>query len=108
MIRREDRYTGVCAVQENCTDYADFIESIMDELGEDDDPVCPIKCAKRVNPQQDAITLTPALQDYYAMKSHRTGKPISVLVLSDLTALHRKRVVREEKRVWKENEYERL
>ena len=49
---RKERYTGVCAVQDNCKDYADFIESIEDELSEDDDPVCPIKCAKRVNPQQ--------------------------------------------------------
>jgi hypothetical protein len=29
-------------------------------------------------------------------------------VLQDLAALHRKRVAREEKRVWKEIEYERL
>jgi hypothetical protein len=50
-----ERYTGVCAVQENCIDYSDFIESIEDELSEDDDPVCPIKCAKRVNPQQEAL-----------------------------------------------------
>jgi len=51
-----ERYTGVCAIQENCNDYSDFIESIMDDLKEDDDPVCPIKCAKRVNPQQEVLS----------------------------------------------------
>ncbi|MDD2246412.1 MAG: hypothetical protein PHC39_04955 [Proteiniphilum sp.] len=45
-----ERYTGRCAIQDKCNDYSDFIESIEDELNEDDeDPVCPIKCAQRVN-----------------------------------------------------------
>jgi hypothetical protein len=57
---------------------------------------------------ESTITLTPALQDYYAARSTKTGKPINTLVLSDLTALLKKRVAREEKGVWKENEYERL
>jgi hypothetical protein len=56
----------------------------------------------------DAITLTPALTAHYTERSQATGKPISQLVLQDLTALHKKRVAREEKRVWKEIEYERL
>jgi len=51
----QERYIGVCAVQDKCMDYSDFIESIEDELSEDDDPVCSIKCAKRVNPQQEAL-----------------------------------------------------
>ena len=52
-----ERYTGTCAMQEKCNDYADFCESIMEELteNEDEDPPCPIKCAKRVNPQQESI-----------------------------------------------------
>lgn len=55
-----------------------------------------------------ALALTPALTAYYTERSQSTGKPISQLVLQDLAALHRKRVAREEKRVWKENEFERL
>jgi hypothetical protein len=54
------------------------------------------------------IPLTPALTAYYTERSQSTGKSISSLVLQDLAALHRKRVAREEKRVWKEIEYERL
>jgi hypothetical protein len=42
------------------------------------------------------------------MKSQQTSKPINQLVLSDLTALLKKRVAREDKRVWKDNEMERL
>jgi len=54
-----EKYTGVCAVQDNCTDYSDFIESVMDELKEgDEDPVCPIKCEKRVDPQQEMRDVT--------------------------------------------------
>jgi hypothetical protein len=56
----------------------------------------------------NAITLTPALAQHYAERSQATGKSVSQLVLQDLAALHRKCVEREEKRVWKENEYERL
>lgn len=53
-IQTPERYTGTCAMQEKCIDYADFCESIMDEIteNEDEDPPCPIKCAKRVNPNQ--------------------------------------------------------
>jgi hypothetical protein len=57
---------------------------------------------------EPAITLTPALQDYYATKSQKTGKTINQLVITDLTALLKKRVARGEKRVWKDIEYERL
>jgi hypothetical protein len=52
--------------------------------------------------------IAPALTAYYAERSQATGKPVQSLVLQDLAALHRKRVAREEKRVWKEIEYERL
>jgi hypothetical protein len=55
-----------------------------------------------------ALTLTPVLQDYYTSRAKETGKDVGKLVLSDLTALWKKRVVREDKRVWKDNEYERL
>jgi len=55
-----------------------------------------------------ALTLTPSLTAYYTERSQATGKPVSSLVLQDLAALHRKRVAREEKRVWKEIESERL
>lgn len=47
-----EHYTGVCAMQDKCNDYLDFLESIEDELSSDDeDPVCPIKCKLRMNPQ---------------------------------------------------------
>jgi len=47
-----EHYTGVCAMQDKCNDYSDFLESIEDELSSDDeDPVCPIKCKLRMNPQ---------------------------------------------------------
>lgn len=49
----DERYTGACAMQMDykCSDYADFIESVCDKLDPDDeDPVCPIKCDHRVNP----------------------------------------------------------
>jgi hypothetical protein len=52
--------------------------------------------------------LTPALTAYYTGRSRDTGKPISSLVLQDLAALHRKRMAREEKRVFRDIEYERL
>ena len=55
-----------------------------------------------------AIPLTPSLTKHYAERSQATGKPVQALVLQDLAALHRKRVAREEKRVFRENEYERL
>jgi hypothetical protein len=61
-------------------------------------------CAKHNN----VITLIPSLTQHYAERSQATGKTIPQLVLQDLAALHKKRVAREEKRVWKENEYERL
>jgi hypothetical protein len=64
------------------------------------------KCPYRKHP--NIIPLTPALTAYYTERSQATGKPITQLVLQDLAALHRKRVAREEKRVWKEIEYERL
>ena len=54
------------------------------------------------------VMLPEKLRLYYTDRSRDTGKPISQLVLQDLAALHRKRVAREEKRVWKENEMERL
>jgi hypothetical protein len=56
----------------------------------------------------DALTLTPALQDYYAARAKETGKEVGKLVLADLTALWKKRVAREDRRVFKEIEYERL
>jgi hypothetical protein len=40
------------------------------------------------NPIGEAITLTPALQDYYAAWSTKTGKPISELVAADLEEYH--------------------
>jgi len=47
-----EHYNGVCAIQDKCNDYSDFIESIEDELNPDDeDPVCPIKCKLRMNPE---------------------------------------------------------
>lgn len=53
--QQPERYTGVCAVQDKCMEYSDFIESIEEELTEDDmDPPCPIKCDKRVNPHPPA------------------------------------------------------
>jgi hypothetical protein len=60
----------------------------------------------RIKPTQ--LPLTPVLQDYYAARAKETGKALSTLVLADLTALWKKRVARDEKRVWKDNEYERL
>ena len=90
---------------------------------ENTDP-CPTDCpyfdAKKVDctldpeeylrsrPINSNLTLPPSLQDYYTMKSQKTNKPVSTLVLSDLTALMKKRVAMDEKRVWKEIEYERL
>lgn len=57
---QQERYTGICAVQDKCMDYADFIESIMDEIdNEDDDIPCPIKCAKRVNPNSEQQYVQP-------------------------------------------------
>jgi hypothetical protein len=56
----------------------------------------------------DAITLTPSLAQHYAERSQATGKPVQALVLQDLAALHRKRVAREDSRVFRENEFERL
>ena len=55
-----------------------------------------------------AITLTPSLTHHYAERSQATGKPVQALVLQDLAALHKKRVAREEKRIFRENEFERL
>ncbi len=53
-VQSPEHYTGACAIQDKCMDYADFIESIMDEIdNEDDDVPCPIKCEKRVNPHGD-------------------------------------------------------
>jgi len=66
----------------------------------------PMFKSARVVP--DAITLTPSLAQHYAERSQATGKLVQALVLQDLAALHRKRVEREEKRVWKDIEYERL
>jgi len=53
----DERYTGTCAMQSKCSEYADFCESIIDELteNEDEDPPCPIKCDKRANPNQASI-----------------------------------------------------
>jgi ABC-type Zn uptake system ZnuABC Zn-binding protein ZnuA len=58
--------------------------------------------------QDDVVTLTPTLITHYQQRSQETGKSVNALVLADLTALLKKRVARGEKRVWKENEYERL
>ena len=54
------------------------------------------------------IVLTPSLTQHYAELAKTKGKSVGMLVNADLTALHRKRVAREEKRAWKEIEYERL
>jgi hypothetical protein len=56
----------------------------------------------------DSITLTPTLAQHYTELAKTKGKSVGMLVNADLTALHRKRVAREEKRAWKEIEYERL
>lgn len=63
-----------------------------------------IGCASQTN----TLTLTQSLAQHYAERSQATGKPVQVLVLRDLAALHRKRVAREESRVFRENEFERL
>jgi len=63
--------------------------------------VCPV-CLP------SAILLTPTLATHYEQRSQDTGKTVTALVLADLTALLKRRVEREEKRVWKDNEYERL
>ncbi len=55
-----------------------------------------------------ALTLTPTLATHYQQRSQDTGKSVNALVLADLTALLKKRVAREEKRVWREIEFERL
>ena len=62
------------------------------------------KCPKGKQP----ITLTPTLATHYQQRGQDTGKSVQQLVLADLTALIKKRVAREERRVWKEIEYERL
>jgi hypothetical protein len=71
----------------------------------DDEAMQKIFCS---NPIGDAIPLTPSLTQHYAERSQATGKTIPQLVLQDLAALHKKRVAREERRVWKDIEYERL
>jgi len=55
-----------------------------------------------------AITLTPPLTHHYTERSQATGKPVQALALHDLAALHKKRVAREEKRIFRDIEYERL
>lgn len=60
------------------------------------------------HPIGDAITLPPSLQQHYTQRSHETGKSVRELVVRDLEALRKKRVAREERRVFKEIEYERL
>lgn len=68
-------------------------------------------CSKyhtRIINDAEAIPLTPALTAHYTAISAKTGKSVSELVARDLAALHRKRAAREEKRVWKEIEMERL
>lgn len=82
-----------------CTVIGDFIAGEIEM-----DTTAKVGCASHTS----ALTLTPALTAYYTGRSRDTGKPISALVLQDLAALHRKRVAREEKRVFKEIEYERL
>jgi hypothetical protein len=54
------------------------------------------------------IVLTPSLTQHYTELAKAKGKSVGMLVNADLTALHKKRVVREDKRVWKEIEFERL
>jgi hypothetical protein len=64
------------------------------------------------------VDISDKITDYYFGKVYEkfptlvSAKEIEAkvgaLVNADLTALHRKRVAREERRVWKENEYERL
>jgi hypothetical protein len=58
--------------------------------------------------KSDVIILTPSLLTHYQQRSQDTGKSVNALALADLTALMKKRTAREEKRVWKEIEYERL
>ena len=52
--------------------------------------------------------LPPTLTQHYAELAKTKGKSVGALVLQDLTALHRKRVAREESRVFRDIEYERL
>jgi len=58
--------------------------------------------------KSESITLTPALATHYKQRSQDTGKTVQQLVLADLTARMKKRTAREERRVFKEIEYERL
>jgi len=69
---------------------------------------CDLIFAPRPYPVGDPITLTPSLLTHYQQRSQDTGKTVNALVLADLTALLKKRTAREERRVWKEIEYERL
>jgi hypothetical protein len=68
------------------------------------DTTAKVGCASHTN----NLVLTPTLATHYQQRSQDTGKTVSALVLVDLTALHRKRVAREDRRVFKEIEYERL
>jgi len=76
------------------------------------DNPCEIPCIfdsrKAINFSRcQGVSLTPSLATHYQQRSQDTGKTVSALVLADLTALMKKRTAREEKRVWKEIEYER-
>ena len=82
-----------------CTVIKDFIAGEIEM-----DTTAKVGCASHTN----AITLTPSLTQHYTERSQATGKPVQALVLQDLAALHKKRVAREESRVFRENEFERL
>ncbi len=68
----------------------------------------PNHCKYDTRKKPDAITLTPSLATHYQQRSQDTGKSVNALALADLTALMKKRTAREERRVWKEIEAERL
>ncbi len=77
------------------------------------DNPCEIPCIfdsrKAINFSRcPSVVLTPTIATHYQQRSQDTGKTVQQLVLADLTALMKKRTAREEKRVFKEIEYERL
>jgi len=89
--------TSGCILYDMMDKESDYADAYWNAIG-------LVGCASHTN----AITLTPALLTHYQQRSQDTGKTVQQLVLADLTALMKKRVVREERRVFKEIEYERL
>jgi hypothetical protein len=83
-----------------CKEYARNLSATYDP--------CGVTCEHDTRLLPPTIPLTPTLTQHYTERSQATGKPVQALVLQDLTALHKKRVAREESRVFRENEFERL